>query len=130
MSLLEHSIEIRVRYPETDPMGYLHHSRFFQYFEMGRIELLRANGTSYADLERQGLFFAVVKAAVNYRSPARFDDLLTLQTAIVRQTAVRIDHRYELYHDTILIADATTTIACVDRGGKLQAIPPSITRTP
>ena len=59
-SILEHTINIRVRYPETDPMGYLHHSRYLQYFEMGRVELLRSQGHSYAELEKQGVFFAVV----------------------------------------------------------------------
>ncbi len=121
--MTEQRIDIRVRYPETDPMGYLHHSRFLQYFEMGRIELLRAGGVSYADLEKAGLFFAVVKAAVQYRSPARYDDELTLTTKITRLTHVRIDHAYELRRGATLIADATTTVACVDRDGKLQAIP-------
>src|SRR5207253_1218551 len=55
-----HTTAIRVRYPEVDPMGYLHHSRYLQYFEIGRIELLRALGHSYADLEQQGVFFVVV----------------------------------------------------------------------
>lgn len=126
MSHREHSIEIRVRYPETDPMGYLHHSRFLQYFEMGRIELLRSNGVSYADLERGGLFFVVVKASINFRSPARYDDVLTLVTTVTRQTHVRIDHAYALRRGEVLVADATTTIACVDREGKLQAIPPAL----
>lgn len=126
MNQRRHSIDIRVRYPETDAMGYLHHSRFLQYFEMGRIELLRAGGISYADLEREGLFFVVVKAAVNYRSPARYDEVLTLDTRVTRQTHVRIDHAYQLSRGGVCIADATTTIACVDRHGKLQPIPPAL----
>jgi len=58
-------------------MGYLHHSRYLQYFEMGRIELLRALGFSYAELERQGVFFVVVKVEVRYRAPARYDEELS-----------------------------------------------------
>ena len=61
---MQHTITIRVRYPEVDAMGYLHHSRYLQYFEMGRVELLRTLGVSYADLERQGVFFVVVKVEV------------------------------------------------------------------
>lgn len=121
--MTEHTIVIRVRYPETDPMGIVHHSRYFQYFEMGRVELLRAMGHSYADLEEAGVFFAVVKAEARYRAPARFDDELTLRTWITKQTSVRIDHAYELKRGDTLIAEATTTIACVDRGGQLQGIP-------
>lgn len=121
--LQEHTIPIRVRYPEADPMGYVHHSRFLQYFEMGRIELLRTLGHSYADLEREGLFFVVIKIECRYRSPARFDEELTLTTRVTRQTHVRIDHAYELRRGDTLLAEATTTVACVDRQGQLCQIP-------
>jgi acyl-CoA thioester hydrolase len=123
---LEHTIQIRVRYPEVDGMGYLHHSRFLQYFEMGRVELLRSLGHSYAELEQVGIFFVVVKAQINFRAPAKFDDLLTLTTKIVKQTYVRIDHAYELKRDATLIAEGTTTIACVDRTGQLVQIPEAL----
>ena len=119
----QHTITFRVRYPECDPMGYLHHSIFLQYFEMGRIELLRALGHSYADFEREGLFFVVVSVQVKYKSPARYDDELTLTTEVARQTHVRIDHTYELKRGDTLVAEAATTIACVDRAGQLQQIP-------
>ena len=121
-----HTISIRVRYPEVDAMGYLHHSRFLQYFEMGRIEMLRAGGHSYGDLEREGIFFVVVKAECKYKAPAKYDDELTLITRIVRQTAVRIDHAYELRRGTTILAEATTTIACVGRDGQLREIPESL----
>jgi acyl-CoA thioester hydrolase len=122
----EHTITIRVRYPECDPMGYLHHSVFLQYFEIGRVELLRAMGHSYAEFEKAGLFFVVAKVEVNFRAPARFDDELTLLTKIRRQTHVRIDHTYELRRSQTLLADATTTVACVDRAGQVQLIPESL----
>jgi acyl-CoA thioester hydrolase len=121
--LTEHQITFRVRYPETDGMGVVHHSRYFQYLEMGRVELLRASGFSYAQLEMEGIFFAVVKAECRYRAPARFDDELTLTTRIVRRTHVRIDHQYVLKRGETLIAEAATTIACVDRQGALRQIP-------
>lgn len=127
---LEHTIEIRVRYPEVDAMGYLHHSRYLQYFEMGRVELLRSQGISYADLEKQGVFFVVVRAEVHYKTPARYDDLLKLTTRIVRRTTVRIDHAYELRREATLLATGATTIACVDRDGRLQPIPEAITAEP
>jgi acyl-CoA thioester hydrolase len=123
----QHTTTIRVRYPEVDAMGYLHHSRYLQYFEIGRIELLRATGYSYADLEKAGVFFAVVKAEVRYRAPARYDDELTLLTRIVRQTTVRLDHAYELRRGETLIAEGTTTIGCVDGTGQLQKIPDFLT---
>jgi acyl-CoA thioester hydrolase len=127
---LQQTITIRVRYPEVDAMGYLHHSRYLQYFEIARVELLRSMGVSYADLERAGVFFVVVKAAVNYRAPARYDDELTVHTKVVKQTHVRYDHTYEVKRADLLIADGTTTIACVDREGKLMAIPDSVANPP
>jgi acyl-CoA thioester hydrolase len=120
---LSHSIEIRVRYPEVDAMGYLHHSRFFQYFEMGRVELLRSLWRNYADLEREGIFFVVTKVECRYRAPARYDEVLTLTTTVARQTHVRIDHTYVLKREATLLAEGATTIACVDRAGQIIQIP-------
>jgi acyl-CoA thioester hydrolase len=107
-------------------MGYLHHSRYLQYFEMGRVELLRAGGVSYADLEAQGVFFVVAKAEIKYKAPAKYDEELQLTTKIVKQTYVRIDHAYELKRGTTLLAEGATTIACVGRNGQLMQIPQSL----
>jgi len=124
------TIQIRVRYAEVDAMGFLHHSRFFQYFEMGRVELLRSMGMSYAQLEREGYFFVVVKAECRFKAPAKYDEELSLTTRIARQTHVRIDHIYELRRGPTVLADAATTIACVDRQGKLIEIPTQLTLLP
>lgn len=123
-----HTISLRVRYPEVDAMGYLHHSRFLQYFEMGRVELLRAAGVSYADLERAGVFFVVTHAEIRFRAPARYDEELTLHTSIKRQTLVRIDHTYRLVRGETLLAEGATTIACVGRDGAVQQIPDYLAR--
>ena len=124
---MEQTITLRVRYPEVDAMGYLHHSRFVQYFEIGRVELLRSMGHAYADLERQGIFFVVVKVECRYRAPARYDEEVQLTTRVKRQTHVRIDHTYELRRGDTLLADAATTIACVGRDGQLKEIPSFLT---
>src|SRR5690606_715552 len=79
-----HEIEIRVRYQETDAMGVLHHANYFTYFEMGRTELLRAQGYDYRSLEENGLLMVVVAISCRYRRPARYDDLLTLRTKLQR----------------------------------------------
>jgi acyl-CoA thioester hydrolase len=117
-------ITIRVRYAETDRMGLLHHANYLVYFEQGRTELLRARGLAYRDLEDQGYLLVLTRVEVRYRSPARYDDLLTLRTTVARVTAVRIDHRYELLRDDALLAEGTSTLACVDRTGAVQALPP------
>jgi acyl-CoA thioester hydrolase len=124
--LAEHTFGFRVRYPETDPIGVVHHSRFLQYFEMGRIELLRSLGHSYADLEAKGVFFVVTRVEVKYRAPARFDEQLQLTTRLVKTTHVRFDHAYELRRDGVLLAEGATTIACVGRDGQVIAIPEEI----
>ena len=128
--MAEHTISIRVRYPEVDAMGYLHHSRFLQYFEIGRVELLRSLGHAYADLERRGVFFVVVKVECKYKAPARYDEELHLTTRITRQTHVRIDHAYELRRGDTLLAEAATTIACVNREGQLIQIPDFLAAVP
>jgi acyl-CoA thioester hydrolase len=116
-------ITIRVRYAETDRMGLLHHANYLVYFEQGRTELLRAQGLAYRDLEDQGYLLVLTKAQVRYRSPARYDDLLTLRTILVRTTHVKIEHRYELLRDGELLAEGETTLGCVNRDGQVQLLP-------
>jgi acyl-CoA thioester hydrolase len=125
--LTEHAIEIRVRYCETDAMGYLHHANFANYYEMGRTELLRAQGGNYREIEESGLFLVVVKLTCNYHSPARYDDLLTLRTKVERITAVKIEHGYRLFRGQQLLATASSILACVDREGKVQRVPEPLT---
>jgi acyl-CoA thioester hydrolase len=121
--MLSGEITIRVRYAETDRMGLLHHANYLVYFEQGRTELLRARGLSYRDLEDQGYLLVLTRAQVRYRSPARYDDLLTLRTTLTRSTHVKLEHCYELCRDGLVLADGETTLACVDRHGKVQALP-------
>jgi acyl-CoA thioester hydrolase len=128
--MLSGEITIRVRYAETDRMGLLHHANYLVYFEQGRTELLRAKGLAYRDLEDQGYLMVVTRMEVKYRSPARYDDLLTLRTTVVRTTLVRIDHRYEVLRDGVLLAEGSSTLACVDRDGNIQKLPDFLTEPP
>jgi acyl-CoA thioester hydrolase len=121
--MLSGEITIRVRYAETDRMGLLHHANYLVYFEQGRTELLRSQGIAYRDLEDQGFLLVLTRIQVRYRSPARYDDLLTLHTTVVRTTLVKIEHRYELMRDGVLLAEGETTLGCVDRDGRVQALP-------
>ena len=119
-------IPIRVRYAECDPMGVLHHSKYFEYFEMGRTELLRLQGVRYRDLEERGVLFVVARLECRFRRPARYDDLLTLKVEITKRARARIDHKYELCRDGMLLAEASTVLACVDRQGVPIPIPDDI----
>ena len=121
--MISGEIAIRVRYAETDRMGLLHHANYLVYFEQGRTELLRTKGLSYKDLEDQGYLLVLTRIEVKYRWPARYDDLLNLKTTVTRTTTVRIDHRYELFCEGRLLAEGSSTLACVDREGRPQALP-------
>jgi len=122
-------ITIRVRYADTDRMGLLHHANYLVYFEQGRTELLRSMGHSYRDLEDQGFLLVLTRVQVRYRSPARYDDLLTLRTTAVRTTLVKIEHKYELFRDGVLLAEGETTLGCVNREGKVQPLPEFLRET-
>lgn len=119
-------VDIRVRYAEVDAMGYLHHARFFVYFEMGRTELLRQCGVRYRDLEEQGLFYVVARLDCRYRAPARYDDVLTLTTTTQRFSPFRVDHTYALKREGTLLAEANTTLALVGRDGRPTSLPDAL----
>ena len=121
--LREHEIELRVRYNESDPMGFLHHANYFTYFEMGRTELLRADGGNYRQMEEDGLRVVVVKAECRFRRPARYDDVLRLRTTVVRATGAKIEHQYDLFRDGECLAVGHVTLAVLDRHGKVQPVP-------
>jgi acyl-CoA thioester hydrolase len=107
-------------------MGYVHHANYAVYFEMGRTELLRSTGLDYRSIEAKGFLLVIAKLAVKYRTPARYDDELVLETSISRVTPVRIEHRYQLWRDETLVAEGESTLACVDREGRLQGLPPEL----
>jgi len=121
--LNEHEIEIRVRYQETDGQGRVHHANYLTWFELGRVELLRAAGHSYRELEDAGIFLVVAEVNVQYYLPAFFDDVLTLRTTTVKAKGARIEHRYEVRRGGELLAEATTTVACINKAGRVTRLP-------
>lgn len=121
--MIQHDTQFRVRYSETDAMGFLHHANYFKYFEVGRTELFRAQGGDYRAMEEGGLFLVVAKLDCRYRAPARYDDLLTLRTKVIEATEAKLEHEYELFRETTLLCTGHSTLACVDRTGRLQRMP-------
>jgi len=119
-------IEIRVRYAETDRMGLLHHANYVVYFEQGRTELLRKRGLTYRDIEDSGHLLVIVEVGCKFKRSAYYDDLLTLRTIVERVTHVKILHRYEVRRDGLLLAEGHSTLACVDREGRPQALPEAL----
>jgi acyl-CoA thioester hydrolase len=121
--LTSHEIEIRVRYQETDGQGRVHHANYLTWFELGRVELLRMMGHSYRELEAAGVMLVVAEMNVRYFLPAFFDDVLTLRTAAVKAQGARIEHEYVIRRGTDLLAQGNSTIACIDRSGKVSRLP-------
>jgi len=117
------SMDIRVRYVDCDSMGIVHHSVYPVWLEMGRTELLRETGITYRELEDTGVLLAVIDLTVKYRRPAQYDDLLELTTEWIDAGRVKIRHQYTLRRDDEVLATAETTLACVDREGRPQALP-------
>jgi acyl-CoA thioester hydrolase len=123
MSIDSHETTVRVRYAETDRMGLLHHANYFVLFEIGRTELLRARGLSYREVEDAGHLLVIIDLGCKFKKPAYYDDLLIIRTTVIRVTHVKIVHKYEILRDGVLLAEGHSTLACVDRDGRPQALP-------
>ncbi len=110
-----HQIKFRVRYSETDQMKVVYHGNYAQYFEMGRVEWLRNKGVSYKWMEENGIMLPVVSLTMNYKRPARYDELLTLKTILKNKSFVKIEFDYELYNERDeLLTTANSILVFVD----------------
>lgn len=114
---------VRVRYEDADPMGFLHHAKYFSYFEIGRTELFRQSGGNYRQMEESGLFVVVVKAECRFSKPARYDDVLTIHTKLAKLSMAKIEHEYIASRSDEILAKGNVTLAVVDRDGRVQPIP-------
>lgn len=138
------AVSLRVRYCECDPMGVAHHAAYVPWLEVARTELLRDSGVTYAHLEHEGVFLVITAMDCKYRRPIFYDDLIELRTKVVGVSHVKITHEYEIVlledgghgqnrvgseHREMFIqtgeslAIASTTLACVDKSGKIRALP-------
>lgn len=125
ITIQNHTITIVPRYAETDKAGVVHHSVYPVWFEMGRTELLRASGLAYKDLEQAGVLFVVARLHIKYRRPAQYDEKLKLETTCTAVRASRVEHTYKLTRsfDGVIVAEGSTTLACVDAQGKIRRVP-------
>ncbi|MGY5356202.1 acyl-CoA thioesterase [Wenyingzhuangia sp. IMCC45467] len=107
--------ELRVRYSETDQMQYVHHSNYAKYFEIARIEWLREAGISYKEMEEQGVMLPVVNLITEFKKPAKYDDVLTIKTAIKQVPTAKIIFSYEIYNQNEeLLTTGESTLVFVD----------------
>lgn len=121
----EHQYKVRVRYSETDQMGVVYHGNYAQYFEMGRVEWLRNLGISYKWMEDSGVMLPVVSLNINYKKPARYDDLLTVKTIFKSQSTVKIEFDYEIFNEKQeLLTIANSILVFVDMKTGRPVAPP------
>lgn len=116
--------QVRVRYAETDQMGVVYYANYFVWFEVGRVEYLRARGISYRDMEKDDdCKIAVVDARCRYKAPARYDDVITIRTRVSRQRGALVHFAYEAVRasDGVLLAEGETVHVCID--SQFQACP-------
>ncbi len=104
-------------------MSFAHHSVFAVWMEMARTELLRSMGIAYADVEKQGLFIAVVRINCSFHKPARYDDLLHVTATLTRAAGAKIEHDYRVARDGEILMTGSTTLAVLDADGRPQRVP-------
>jgi acyl-CoA thioester hydrolase len=124
--MLQSETKIRVRYGETDQMGYAYYGIYAQYYEVGRVETMRKLGFSYRDVEARGIMLPVTEYSISYKRPAYYDDEITVVTRLTaKPRGVRIPFEYECYNSNgELLNTGKVTLASVDKTtGKLCQLP-------
>jgi acyl-CoA thioester hydrolase len=122
------STEVRVRYAETDQMGFVYYANYLVWFEVGRAEFCRQRGFAYRDFEQQnGAYLAVAEAQCRYHSPARYDDLLVVRTRIEEFKKRTLRFQYEVLRKEpeALIASGSTLHVVLDANGRPKSFPPT-----
>ena len=97
--MFEHSTKLRVRYGETDQMGYMYYGNYAEFYEVGRVEMLRSLGLTYSGFEESGIKMPVLELKCKYLKPALYDEEITIKVIMDKMPGVRIHFRYELFND-------------------------------
>ena len=114
-----HETILRVRYAETDQMGYCYYGNYATYFEVGRVEALRALGMSYKDIEEKGKMLPVISYKIDFLHPALYDDALKLKTTITKLEGAKLFFNYEMYNaSNIKICTASTVLVFINSSSK------------
>lgn len=114
--MITNEVKLRVRYGETDQMGYVYYGNYAQFFEVGRVEWLRNLGVSYKKLEESGLILPVLKLNVNFLKPAMYDDLLTIITTLKKKPLVKIEFDFEIFNENReLLTTGYTSLAFINK---------------
>jgi acyl-CoA thioester hydrolase len=124
--MYSHETFIRVRYGETDQMGYMYYGNYAQFYEVGRVEMLRSLGLSYKSFERDGIMMPVLELNCKYLRPARYDDLIRVVTTLKEIPRMRIRFEYALYDtDNMLLNTGATVLVFVNMNSLKPCLPPA-----
>lgn len=118
-------IQQRIRYSETDQMGYVYYGRYAEFYEIGRTELIRLLGLTYRDLESRGILLPVVKMTAKYYRPAAYDELIRIRTTLRSLPTARITFFYEIFNQAgALINEAECQLVFTDSTSRKPTRPP------
>jgi acyl-CoA thioester hydrolase len=126
-TLISHRHEIRVRYADTDQMHIVWHGKYFEYFEIGRTELIRSLGLSYAEMEQRGTLLPLIEAHCCFHSPALYDDILNIESSVAEmpRSSLRVDYRIFRSGSEQLLTTGYTTHAFFDIASQRPVRPPA-----
>jgi acyl-CoA thioester hydrolase len=128
MKPLIHRTQVRVTYAETDAMGIVYYANYLRWLEVGRTELMRSLGIAYKEMEDRGAFLPVSEVFCKYHVPARYDDILIIETTVdfLRRASIQFSYRILRKSDGTLLITGSTLHAFVDREGKIVKVPPAL----
>ena len=122
--MFKHSTKIRVRYGETDQMGYMYYGNYAEFYEVGRVEMLRSLGLTYSGMEASGIMMPVLEMKSKYLKPALYDEEITVKVIMDKMPGVKIHFRYELYNEKEeLIHQAETLLVFVNMANNRPCLP-------
>lgn len=121
-----HETKIRVRYGETDQMGYMYYGNYAEFYEVGRVEMLRSLNMTYKSMEDAGVMMPVLEMRCKYMKPARYDEEITVKVILEKMPGVKIHFRYEFYNEqNEFIHEGETTLAFIDMKKNRPCLPPA-----
>lgn len=122
--MYSHSSKIRVRYADTDQMGYMYYGNYAEFYEVGRVEMLRSLGITYKSMEDKGIIMPVTELKCKYIKPAFYDEEITVKVTIAKMPSLRINFLYELYNEKEeLINLGETTLVFIDKEKNKPCLP-------
>ncbi|MES2062479.1 MAG: thioesterase family protein [Bacteroidota bacterium] len=124
--MFENATKLRVRYGETDQMGYMYYGNYAEFFEVGRVEMLRSLGLTYSGMEASGIMMPVLELKCKYLKPARYDEEITINVIMDKMPGVKIHFRYELFNEKQeLIHIGETLLAFINMKTNRPCLPPA-----